>query len=188
MEGRGIPHRTGREPGGTPVGEAIRRVLLADRELTVSPETELLLMLAARAAFVKEVVRPALSRGEVMLADRFEYSTFVYQGVARGLGLDRVRELNAFATGGLQPDLVLVLDLPAEDGRSRQEAGGKVEDRIEGAGADFREKVAAGYRELAAADPRAEVVRASGEPMEVHQRLLRALARRFPEPFRSTEG
>ncbi len=188
MDRRGIPHRLAREPGGTPVGEAIRRVLLQDPELDVAAETELLLMLAARAAFVRDVVRPALGRGEVMVADRFEYSTFVYQGLARGLGLDRVRDLNTFATGGLSPDLVLVLDVPAREGSRRQEEGGKVQDRIEGAGAAFRERVSAGYRELAGSDPRAELVSAAGNPRTVHSRLLEILARRFPEPFRFTEG
>jgi dTMP kinase len=188
MEARGIPHRLAREPGGTPVGERIRELLLEQRELAVPSETELLLMLAARAAFVRDVVRPSLARGEVMLADRFEYSTFVYQGMARGLGLERVRALNTFATGGLTPDLVIVLDVPEDEGRRRQRAEGKEEDRIEGAGAHFLQQVARGYRELSAEDPGAVLVAASGEPEAVHRSVLEVLVSRFPEPFGPSAG
>lgn len=188
LERRGVPHRIAREPGGTPVGEAIRGLLLDHRDLAVPPETELLMMLAARAAFVREVVGPAVERGEVMVADRFELSTFVYQGLARGLGLERVRELNAFATGGRAPDLTLVLDLPVSEGRARQRAGGKAGDRIEEEGEGFLEEVAAGYRELAAADPRCELLSASASASEVHERALALLAARFPEPFGPSAG
>jgi dTMP kinase len=184
----GVPHTLSREPGGTPVGEAIRRVLLEERELEMPAETELLLMLAARAAFVREVVRPALERGEVVVADRFEYSTFVYQGVARGIGIERTRELNAFAAGGTAPDLVLVLDVPADEGRDRQRRVGKEADRIEGEGTEFLERVHRAYRALAAADPNAELVPAAADVEEVHGAVLRILAHRFPEPFGPAEG
>lgn len=170
------------------MGEGIRELLLEQRELDVPAEAELLLMLAARAAFVRDVVRPALARGEVMLADRFEYSTFVYQGLARGLGVERVRGLNAFATGGLTPDLVIVLDVPENEGRRRRRAEGREEDRIEGAGEPFLQQVARGYRELSAGDPRAVLLPASGEPDAVHRSVLRVLASRFPEPFGPAEG
>ena len=96
----GVAHATTREPGGTAVGEAIRGVLLDRDGLEMPPETELLLVLAARAAFVRDVVRPALERGETVLADRFDLSTFAYQGFGRGLDLETVRRLNEFATGG----------------------------------------------------------------------------------------
>lgn len=188
MEERRIPYRIAREPGGTPVGEAIREILLEDRAIAMPPETELLLMLAARAAFVREVVRPTLERGEVMVADRFEYSTFVYQGLARGLGLERVRALNAFATGGLTPDLVLVLDLPATQGNARQRRGGKPADRIEGEGGPFFQRVVEGYRELAAEDPAAELIAAAGDPDQVHRAIVAVLEERAPEPFRSRKG
>lgn len=184
----GVAHVTAREPGGTEVGEAIRGVLLAPREATVPAETELLLMLAARAAFVREVVQPALATGQTVLADRFDLSTFAYQGHGRGLDLDEVRRLNAFATGGLRPDLTLVLDLPAAEGVARKEGTGVPLDRIEGAGRPFLERVAAGYRTLAAADPTARVIDARGTPDEVHRRLRGVLVDTFPETFPGGKG
>ena len=99
----GLPHVSTREPGGTPVGEAIRSVVLGRPGLDMPDETELLLILAARAAFVRDVVRPALERGETVLADRFSLSTLAYQGYGRGLDLERVRQAIDFATGGLAP-------------------------------------------------------------------------------------
>jgi dTMP kinase len=179
---RGIPHVVAREPGGTGVGEAIRNVLLHRVELTIPPESELFLMLAARAAFVWEVVRPALARGEWVVADRFEFSTFAYQGVGRGLDLEAVRQANRFATGGLKPDLVVVLDLPASEGAARQGASsGRSADRIEREGVAFLERVREGYRSLAAGDPGAELVAAAGEPGVVHRNVLAILTARFPE-------
>ncbi len=185
---RGVPHCVAREPGGTPVGEGIRDLLLERKALRMPAETELLLMLAARAAFVREVVEPALDRGEVMLSDRFETSTFVYQGIARGLGLDRTRMLNRFATGGLEPDIVLVLDLPVDEGIARRRREGRGEDRIEAEGSAFLERVRDGYREVAISDPRAVLVDGAGELDEVQGRILELLGRRFPELFGAGEG
>lgn len=188
LEDRGVPCRTAREPGGTPVGEAIRDVLLHSHELDIPPETELLLMLAARSAFVTDVVRPALERGEIMVADRFELSTFAYQGEARGLGLERVRALNAFATGGLKPDLTVVIDVSVAEGRARQLASGKADDRIEREGDAFLEAVGAAYRELPRGDPSVVVVDGSPSEMEVQRRIRELLTSRFPEPFRGRRG
>jgi len=184
----GIPHRLAREPGGTAIGESIRGLLLDRRDDRVDAETELLLMLAARAAYVKEVVGPVLEKGWVMVSDRFELSSFAYQAVGRGLGLERVRALNAFATGGLKPDLTLVFDLPVTIGRARQLAAGKVEDRIEGAGTAFLESVGAAYRSLAGADDTVRLVDASGAETEVHQAVKDLLRSLFPEPFASGRG
>lgn len=180
----GVQHITAREPGGTAVGEAIRGVLLHEDGLTIPAETELLLMLAARAAFVQEVVAPALDRGEVVLADRFDFSTFAYQGHGRGLDLDSVRRMNDFATGGLRPDLYLVLDLPAEEGAVRQAREGKTPDRIEKAGAGFLERVREGYRSMAEGEGRARLVNARGTPEDVHARLRGLLESTFPETFK----
>ncbi len=179
----GLPHTLAREPGGTPVGEAIRRVVLDRGGLTMPPETELLLILAARAAFVREVVLPALERGEIVLADRFDLSTFAYQGFGRGLDLPEVRRANAFATGGLAPDLYLVLDLPVEEGLGRK-GGGRGVDRIEGEGAAFLSRVREGYRSLALTEAGARVVDARGEPGAVEAALRGILTERFPETFR----
>lgn len=185
----GIPRVVAREPGGTGVGEAIRNVLLHRDELTIPPESELFLLLAARAAFVREIVRPALARGEWVIADRFEFSTFAYQGVGRGLDLDAVRGANRFATGGLQPDLVVVLDLPASQGMARQGAApGRSADRIEREGVAFLERVREGYRALALGEPGVELVDAGGEPGEVHRGIVECIQARFPETLDSRSG
>lgn len=182
----GVPHVSTREPGGTAVGEAIRGVLLDREGLEMPAETELLLMLAARAAFVREVVQPALDRGETVLADRFDLSTFAYQGFGRGLSLEEVRRMNDFATAGTEPDLYVVLDLPAEEGAVRQAREGKTLDRIEKAGTGFLERVREGYRVLAEEEGRARVVNARGTPEEVHARLRALLESTFPETFRAS--
>lgn len=179
----GIPHVAAREPGGTPVGEAIREVVLGRRDLDVPPESELLLILAARAAFVRDVVRPALEAGEVVLADRFALSTLAYQGYGRGLDLGQVRSGNDFATGGLTPNLYVVLDLPAEAGAARQKKAGVDPDRIERAGSAFLERVRDGYLTLAATEPNVAVLPASGMAEEVHRRIRDLLRGRFPETF-----
>ncbi len=179
----GVSHIATREPGGTRVGEAIRRILLDQDGLEMPAETELLLMLAARAAFVREVVGPALERGQTVLADRFDLSTFAYQGFGRGLDVEAVRPMNRFATGGVVPDLYRVLDLPADEGAVRQAREGKTLDRIEKAGTGFLERVREGYRALAEEGGRVQVVNARGTPEEVHARLRAILQGTFPETF-----
>ena len=183
-----IRHRLAREPGGTAVGEAIRGVLLDSKGLEIVPETELLLILAARAGFVRQVVRPTLERGEVMVADRFQLSTLAYQGVGRGLGVDRVRELNSFAIGGLRPDLTLLFDLPVPVGQARQAAAGKVRDRIEGEGSEFLDSVRRAYRMLAEEDETVKLVDASPSEMDVHRAVREILRAAFPGPFDSRRG
>lgn len=182
FEGLGLPYTLAREPGGTPVGEAIRRVVLDRGELTMPPETELFLILGARAAFVRAVVQPALDDGQVVLADRFDLSTFAYQGYGRGLDLEQVRRANEMATGGLRPDLYLVLDLPVEAGLERKGAIG-AGDRIEREGVSFLSRVREGYRTLAETVPNARLIGADGGPEEVQTSLRRVLNGIFPETF-----
>ncbi len=180
---RGVPHTLAREPGSTGVGEAIREVVLGRTELEIPAESELLLILAARAAFVREVVRPALARGEVVIADRFDLSTLAYQGYGRGLDLADVRAAMRVATGDLRPDLYLVLDVPVEEGVARRRTAGRAADRMEGAGVDFLRTVRSGYLELAATDGRVEVVSGLGTPDQVQGRILCQLGRHLPEVF-----
>lgn len=187
LESCGVSFTLAREPGGTEVGEAIRNVVQERVELAVPHETELLLYLAARSAFVKEIALPVLERGELLIADRFSLSTYAYQGYGRGLDLDEVRRLDRFATGGLVPDLYVVLDLPVEQGRARQRAEGKEEDRLEGAGEDFLRAVRGGYHELVETDARAHLVDALGTPSEVHDRIRRILHSEMPEAFAACE-
>jgi dTMP kinase len=188
MEELGLSVRLAREPGGTAAGEAIREILLDRGELDLGAETELLLLLAARAAFVREIALPVLRTGGILLADRFETSTLAYQGFGRGLDLDRIRDLNRFATQGLRPDLVLFLDLPWQVGRERQRREGKTWDRMESAGEDFLERVREGYRILADSEDRVVRIDAAPPVAEVQQALRGCLLSRFPEVFAGSRG
>lgn len=135
-----------REPGGTPAAEALRKELLhADRSWT--PERELLYYTTARAEVVGQVIRPALEAGRIVISDRYDLSTLAYQSVGRGLPLPMVSWVNLAATGGLKPDLTLILDLPVEVGAARQVAAGKVRDRLDREPEEFHRRVAARYRE-----------------------------------------
>ena len=185
LEARGLPHLLTREPGGTAVGEEVRRLLLDGGALDA--RTELLLMLSARAALVSQVIEPALAEGRVVVADRYELSTLAYQAHGRGLALARVRELNEFATGGLRPDLTVVLSVPRATGEARR-AARSVQDRIESAGAGFHERVAEGYHILAAAEPGVAMLDGTDPPGAVHAALLDLLRSRFPETFGRTQG
>ena len=187
MEAWGVAHVATREPGGTPLGEALRSLVLDRTELDLPPESELLLILAARAAFVRDVVRPALGRGEVVLSDRYDLSTFAYQGWGRGLDLASVRRLSAFATGGLAPDLYILLDVDVRDGAARQRLQGKGGDRFEGAGEAFLTRVREGYLSLAESEPAVQLVDATGTSDAIHERVKTLLQARFPETFLSPE-
>jgi dTMP kinase len=185
LTGLGVPHVLTREPGGTLVGEEIRQILLHGHEMPA--ESELLLMNAARAVFVREVVQPALDAGQVVVADRFSLSSLAYQGYGRGLPIDRVRAVCEFAAGGLEPDLTVVLDVPLETGDARRATRGGA-DRIERAGMEFHARVAEAYRLLP--DTETGVVRVSGTGSieEVHERIRSLLIQRFPETFPETMG
>jgi dTMP kinase len=147
-----------REPGGTPVGEEIRHLLKhSDANHAMVPEAELLLMCASRAQLVREVIRPALEAGEIVLCDRFLDSTTVYQGHGRGLDREQVTQINRFAVGDTQPDLTLLFRVPlavSEARRATRQAGVPVaRDRMEEADRTFFRAVEAGYETLAAAEP-----------------------------------
>ena len=161
-----------REPGGTAVGERVRAVLLDTGIDHLDPRAEALLMAAARAQHVAEVVAPALAAGRDVVTDRFSHSSVAYQGYGRGLPLDEVRDLSAWATGDLWPDVVVLLDLPAAEAEARRGHP----DRFEAEGADFHRRVEAGFRALAAADPaRWRVVDGSGSVEEVAARVWEAV-------------
>jgi dTMP kinase len=157
-----------REPGGTEVGERVREIL-KDPAVPLGPEGEALLFAAARAELVARVIRPALGYGRVVISDRFLDSSLAYQGAARGLGVEEVERINAFATGGLQPDLtfLLVIDPAAAAARAGES------DRFEDEGRALQERVLAAYDELAAADPR-RWRRVDGDraPGDVHAYVL----------------
>ena len=135
-----------REPGGTPAAEELRAVLLHPGG-TLRAEQELLFMAAARGVLVMQVIRPALERGGVVISDRYDLSTLAYQGAGRGLPMDQVSWVNQCATGGLFPDLTLILDVPPEVGLTRQVASGKIRDRLDRESIEFHQRVAARYRD-----------------------------------------
>lgn len=172
-----------REPGSTPLGERVRSLVLDESGLGIPPRSELFLMLAARAAFVEQVVLPALRSGKMVIADRFELSTLAYQGEGRQLPVQEVGRCNRFATDGLTADATILLDLPTEEGVRRQLAAGKVPDRMEAEARDFHERVARGYDVLA--DTVANLIRipAVGSVEEVHGRIMDVLRERYPETF-----
>ena len=152
-----------REPGGTPVGDAIRRIFL-DELVKIEPLTEALLVNAARAQHLAEVVRPALRAGKLVLCDRFTDSTLAYQGFGRGLDLGMLRSLCAVATGGLEPDLTLLLDVPVELSRRRTGARGGGADRLESENDAFHERVRRGFLEIARARDHRVLDGALGSP------------------------
>lgn len=157
-----------REPGGTDAAERIRW-LLADPETPLDPMAELLLFCAARADLVGQVIRPALDAGKTVVCDRFVDSTIAYQGVARGLGIVRVRDLNEAATNGLVPDLTLLIDVDPAKGLGRAQS----DDRFEAEGLRFQEKVAEAYGDIARREPqRVVTIDGDGTPEEVHRRVM----------------
>lgn len=166
-----------RNPGGTPIGAQIRQILLDPANRAMVSLAELMLYAADRAQHVDQVVRPALEAGCVVLCDRFGDSTMAYQGYGRGLDRETIRRLNEMATGGLVPDLTLLLDLPVEAGLSRV-ARSRETDRLETEAIAFHQRLRAGYLELAQAEPgRFAVVDASQAPEVVQTQLREAVTR-----------
>lgn len=174
-----------REPGSTPLGERVRSLALDHPELGIPGRSELFLMLAARAAFVDQVVRPALAAGEVVIADRFELSTLAYQGAGRGVAVEEIVMCNRVATAGLSPHATILLHLDPLEGARRQAAAAKDRDRLEREDEGFHRRVAEGYDRHSGAVAGLVRVDASGSVDEVRRRVREALAARFPETFTS---
>jgi len=170
-----------REPGGCAIADSVRALLLDSANSAMAPSTELLLYAAARAQHVAEVIRPALAAGGIVLCDRFSDATLAYQGYGRGLDPGIIAELNRLATGGLAPDVTLLLDLPVEDGLARArernaDSAGPDEGRFEAEALAFHQRVRDGYLQLAAADSRIRVIDARGDQAMVAARIDAALA------------
>jgi dTMP kinase len=153
LESRGLTVLRTREPGGTPIGEKLRSLVLDHGHGHIDPHTEALIFAASRAAHASQVIRPALRRGEIVLTDRYIDSSVAYQGAGRDLGTDAVRDLNEWATAGLQPDLTVLLDVDPALGRRRRTAGDAAEDRLESEADDFHTRIRAAFLDLAAARP-----------------------------------
>ena len=175
----GVPHITTREPGGTPLADQVRTLLLSPRDETVFPETELLLYEAARAQHVRGLLIPALNAGKAVLCDRFFDATFAYQAYARGLGAEAVRTFDRFASGDLVPDLTLLFDLPPETGISRATRRAAA-DRIEKESLDFHRAVRNGYLALLEESAgRIVLIDASATQEIVFARLMETVRERF---------
>lgn len=162
-----------REPGGTPLGEQIREILLTGQ--TMTSKAELLLFLASRAQLVETVIKPSLAQGKLVVADRFADSSVAYQGFARGLGVDIVKKLNNFATGGLKPDLTFYIDISVELALLRK----KSLDRIEAEGKDFFVKVREAYLNLIKEEPeRFVLVNGEADELTIHNFIIEVFERR----------
>jgi len=167
----GITVRVTREPGGTPLSEAIRELLLDHRQSSMDADTELLLMFAARAQHIAELVEPALEAGEWVLCDRFTDATYAYQGGGRGIGMDRIAALENWVQGELRPDLTLLLDLPIDVGMSRAGERGEL-DRFEREKQDFFERVRQTYLDMAEQHPgRYRIIDASQDIQQVQAQI-----------------
>ena len=178
----GVPFLVTREPGGTAIGETIRELLqYAPQSSGMTPEAELLLFEASRAQLVREVIKPALERGECVIADRFFDSTTVYQGVARKLDKKIVRQLNAFAVGDCSPDITFFIDVDLETARARMK-GWRRPDRMEQQADEFYEQVRDGYLEFAKwQKDRVVVIEGWKSTEEISNELWEILGQRFPE-------
>ncbi|MEJ5257946.1 MAG: dTMP kinase [Fervidobacterium sp.] len=164
---RGFKYTTVREPGGTKLGEKIREILINE---DMNSRSELLLFLASRAQLVEEVIKPALKRGEIVIADRFADSSVAYQGGARGLGVEIVQRLNDFATDNVYPNLIFFIDIPVEIAIQRLEKNQK--DRIEKEGAKFFEIVRETYLKLAKNNKNFVIIDGNDDINEIHRRIV----------------
>ncbi len=167
-----LPFYATREPGGTPISNAVREILMGMENKAMHPRTEILLFCASRAQLVEEVIRPRLAAGEMVLCDRYADSTLAYQGYGRGVDLDWLRRLLDFATGGLQPDLTLLLDVDVEEGLRRKRSS-REWNRLDDEEAAFYRKVRQGYLAMAAAEPQRWVVIDAGLPRPQVQQAMR---------------
>lgn len=158
LESRGLTVLLTREPGGTPVGEKLRSLVLDHGHGEIDAHTEALIFAASRAAHASQVIRPALERGEIVLTDRYIDSSVAYQGAGRALGEDAVRSLNEWATSGLQPHLTVLLDVDPAVGRRRRTAGETAEDRLESEADEFHLRIREAFLELAHRRPESYLV------------------------------
>jgi dTMP kinase len=173
LESRGLAVMRTREPGGTPIGEKLRSLVLDHGHGHIDAHTEALIFAASRAAHASQVIRPALDRGEVVLTDRYIDSSVAYQGAGRDLGADAVRSLNEWATSGLQPDLTVLLDVDPAVGRRRRTAGDAAEDRLESEADEFHMTIRAAFLDLAASRPETYLVVPAHLPVDqIAQRIL----------------
>ncbi len=165
-----------REPGGTFIGDQIRDVIMRMDNTMMSPRAEILLFCAARAQIVEEVIRPSLEKGLVVISDRYADSTLAYQGYGHGLDISSLKQILRFATGGLTPDLTLLLDVDVEEGLNRRRIGGGEWNRLDAQQLAFHQRVRQGYLKMAAEEPaRWRIINAGQKPEQVQEDLRAVL-------------
>jgi len=173
---------TTREPGGTAIGDQVRQVIMNLKNTEMNPRTEILLFCAARAQIVEQVIRPALSRGVVVISDRYGDSTLAYQGYGHRLDLATLRLLLDFATVGLKPDLTLLLDVDVEEGLRRRRCSGGEWNRLDAYEIEFHQRVRQGYHELVKAEPeRWQVIDANLTPEMVQSNLRQVIGQKLAQ-------
>jgi len=186
LRGKKIEVVLSREPGGPPISEKIRHILLSREHAAMRPLTELLLYEAGRAQHTEELIRPALEAGRCVILDRYGDASTAYQGWGRQLGADLVRRLNELATGGLRPDITVLLDLPPEEAARRAPKKDWQADRLEGEAIEFHRRVWEGYRRMATEEPdRIKIIDGLGPVDDIHNQILALieplLSKRFPQ-------
>jgi len=185
LENKGVETIHTREPGGTPFAEEVRELLLSKREESVNSKTELLLMFAARCQHVYQKIQPALEQGTWVLCDRFTDASYAYQGAGRGLGFDKLKELEEWSLEGFKPDLTLMLDLPVLTGLERAQKRGPT-DRFEEEKVEFFNSVRNGYLNIAQNEPdRMKIIDAQGSIEQVQQQIAQTLEAFYQEVHQS---
>lgn len=180
LEERGLDIVRTREPGGTDIGDQIRSVIMDMKNKSMDPRAEILLFCASRAQLVSELIRPSLAAGKIVLCDRYADSTMAYQGYGHGLDRMALKNLLDFATGGLKPDLTLLLDISAEAGLRRRITNHDEWNRMDDYALQFHERVRKGYLEMAAAEPdRFAVINADRSKEEIHEEIVSVIMRKL---------
>ena len=175
LESRGSKVFFSREPGGTEIGDQIRNVIMDLKNTSMNPRTETLLFCASRAQIVEEVIKPKLKDGYVVILDRYADSTLAYQGYGHGNDLQTIRQLLNFATGGLKPDLTILLDIDPEIGLTRRKHGGGEWNRLDDYQLALHKRVRAGYLEMAAQEPARWRIVSADQPIEVVQSQIQKI-------------
>lgn len=163
-----------REPGGTEISEKIREIILDNDNSNMSYMCEALLYAASRAQLVNEVIKPALSSGKMVICDRFVYSSMVYQGIGRGLGMERIKSINEAALDGLEADLIFMITIPYEEGLKRKKMQ-RTLDRLENSGNEFHKKVFEGYLDICKKYDKIEVIDGNRNIHEIHKDIINAI-------------
>lgn len=174
LEAKGFEVVETREPGGTKIGEKIRDIILDNNNIEMSPVTEALLYAASRAQHVHEVIKPEIAKGKIVICTRYVYSSLVYQGIARGIGVDVVASMNNAAIQGMMPDLTIMFDMDPKKALRRKTSGGGG-DRLELEDVNFHEMVYNGYKEIVKMHQEIKVVNASRSIEEVHRDVIKVI-------------